>query len=299
MRPGSRARGHTLAAGHAALAYEVLPGPRDAESLVMIQGLGMQLIDWPDPLVAHLARSRRIVLFDNRDSGLSSTFGPPREPDALRRAAALFDGAYEPQSYTLFDMADDVVRLMDHLDLASAHLLGFSMGGMVAQIVAALHPARVRTLTSLMSAGGEPWFDCTPEIRAALIRSMVGFPSLDDAVTDSVAAAPLYGVRARGQSASDLAAHARRSFTRAYRPGGVLRQANAIRASGDRAELLRRISAATNVIHGLQDDCIPPRQAVRAAHLIAGSRLHLLPGVGHDLHDLTDLELVSPEHAPD
>jgi pimeloyl-ACP methyl ester carboxylesterase len=215
----------------ASLACRIL-GSANREPVLLIPGLGMQLVDWPAALVEALLARYRVVLFDNRDSGLSSRFGPQFERDALARGRRLFAGAADPASYALTDMASDVVSLMDGLDLTACHLIGFSMGGMIAQIVAAAYPERTLSLVSLMSSGGEPWIDCTSAAREAMLRSMAGFTAREHAMADSVAAARLYGVRASTLDAEVLAYAAARSFDRAYLPGGVLRQALAMRASG-------------------------------------------------------------------
>jgi pimeloyl-ACP methyl ester carboxylesterase len=246
----------------------------------------MQLVDWPAGLVEALLARYRVVLFDNRDSGLSSRFGPQFERDALARGRRLFAGAADPSSYALTDMASDVVSLMDGLDLTACHLIGFSMGGMIAQIVAATYPERTLSLVSLMSSGGEPWIDCTSAAREAMLRSMAGFAAREHAMADCVAAARLYGVRASTLDVAVLACTAARSFDRAYLPGGVLRQALAMRASGDRTIFLRGIQAPTTVIHGRRDVCIAFQQGVRAAGLIPDARLIPIDDAGHDVADV-------------
>jgi pimeloyl-ACP methyl ester carboxylesterase len=267
------------------LACRVL-GLVGGEPVILIPGLGMQLVDWPNGLIEALAARYRVVLFDNRDCGRSARFGPRFEKDALTRGVRLFAGEADSATYALADMAGDVVCLMDRLDLTACHLIGFSMGGMIAQIVAASHPRRTLSLVSLMSSGGEAWIDCTSDVRKAMLRSMVGFTKRESAIADSVAAARLYGVRAATMDRDVLAAAAARSFDRAYAPGGVLRQALAIRASGERTVFLKGIRAPTTVIHGRQDVCIAFHQGARAAELIPRARLVPIDEAGHDVADI-------------
>jgi pimeloyl-ACP methyl ester carboxylesterase len=257
-----------------------------AEPVILIPGLGMQLVDWPSGLIEALAARYQVVLLDNRDCGRSARFGPRFEKDALARGVRLFAGCADSASYALADMAGDVISLMDRLDLKACHLIGFSMGGMIAQIVAAAYPERTLSLVSLMSSGGEAWIDCTSEAREAMLRSMAGFTTRDHAIADSVAAARLYGVRAATADGAVLAAAAARSFARAYLPGGVLRQALAMRASGERSAFLKGIRAPTTVIHGRQDVCIAFHQGTRAAELIPGARFVPIDDAGHDVADV-------------
>ena len=147
--------------GAFSLAHELRPGPKGAEPMILIQGLGMQLTDWPPMFLDAFATRYHLILVDNRDSGLSAQFGPTFEFNADKRACDLFGPAPELARYTMFDMAADVVSTMNKLAVPAAHFLGFSMGGMIAQIIAADHPTRVLSLISLMSSGGEPWLDCT------------------------------------------------------------------------------------------------------------------------------------------
>ncbi|MDE1173782.1 MAG: alpha/beta hydrolase [Parvibaculaceae bacterium] len=267
-------------------------GPGDGEPVLLIQGLGMQLVDWPQPFIEALAQRYRVITFDNRDCGLSTSFGPAFEPDAMARGRRLFAGQGEPASdtppapYTLFDMADDAVHLMDRLGLKACHLIGFSMGGMIAQIVAATHPERALSLTSLMSSDGSAWIDCSAMAREAMLRSMAGFTEREKAVEDGVAAARLYGVKAARLSGTVLARAISGSMARAYNPGGILRQALAMAATGARQSLLADIDVPTTVIHGQHDICIAPEQGRRAAARIPGARFVALPEAGHDVEDV-------------
>lgn len=261
-------------------------GSASAEPVLLIQGLGMQLVDWPEPLIEALASRYRVISFDNRDCGHSTSFGPAFEPDALARGQRLFSGPDESAPYTLFDMADDAVHLMDRLGLPACHLIGFSMGGMIAQIIAAKYPERTLSLVSLMSSDGSAWIECSALAREAMLRSMAGFTDREKAVEDGVNGARLYGVKALGLHREELAAAVSRSMERAYNPGGILRQTLAIRASGERISLLGRIDAPVMVIHGKRDVCIAFEQGKRTSGHIPGARFIAIHDAGHDVADV-------------
>lgn len=268
------------------LHYEVL-GPERGEPLLLVMGLGSQLIQWPESLCRDLAaRGFRVIRFDNRDVGYSADADAGLRfsirGDFLRSRVGLPSG---PSNYTLHDMVDDVVGLMDALGIARAHLAGVSMGGMISQIAAGRHPQRVASLTSIMSGTNHPRIRQT---RLDLLLRLGNRPALAtrDAVieyraeTQRLIASPAW---CRAPSVyRELAA---RQYDRAYRPGGVLRQTHAIIATGCFEDLLRTIRAPTQVIHGLQDPLLRPACGRRSAAVIPGARLEMIEGMAHDYPD--------------
>lgn len=261
-------------------------GPPGAPAVLMIMGLAMQLTQWPAPLVGELlARGLRVVRFDNRDAGLSQGFdalGVPSLP-----LAGLKHWLHLPlrPPYALAEMANDALGVLDALGLAQAHVVGVSMGGMIAQHLAAQHPARVASLTLLMTSSGArhlPW----PAARVQ--RLMLHRPDPRDA--QAVIAHQCRLWRAIGSPAYPApeavlrdrlaAAHAR-----AYRPAGTARQLLAVLADPDRTPLLRTLAVPTTVIHGLADPLVRPAAGEQLAQQIAGARWVPIEGMGHDLPD--------------
>lgn len=251
------------------LAYERLG---DGPPVLLIMGIGAQLVGWPDGFCAALVeRGLQVVRFDNRDVGESTHLtGTPdlRDP----RTAG----------YTLHDLARDTVGLMDALGLDGAHLVGASMGGFIAQTVAIDHPARVRSLTSMMSTTGAPGVGQPhPEALALFAR---GTPrTRDEVVATMVQAARVVGSTAFEVDLEAAAARAGRAYDRGYDPGGMLRQAAAVIASGDRTEALGHVRVPALVIHGTADRMIDVSGGRATAAAIPGAELWLVDGLGHDL----------------
>ncbi|MEV0296271.1 alpha/beta hydrolase [Nocardia sp. NPDC050710] len=247
--------------------------------LVLIAGLGQQMHDWPDGLCAPLADlGYNVIRFDNRDVGKSTHFGfrPPGPVDLLRKR-------WHTDQYDLADMAADTVGLLDVLGLNSAHLVGMSMGGMIAQTVAARYPDRVASLTSIMSTTGAPRVG-----RPALStwRLMFGRPARnrDEHIASAVRMYRHISSRGYPFDESAVAAAAAATWDRDPRPAaGVGRQLAGILKSGDRTAELGAVAAPTLVVHGDRDLMVNPTGATRTARAIAGARLHTLPGMGHDL----------------
>ncbi len=264
------------------LAYETTGSPDDPP-LLLVSGLGTQLISWDDGLCALLADAgRSVIRFDNRDAGLSSTFGDdPVDLAAVIRAMASGDMATARSlaPYTLSDMAQDAMELLDVLGIDRAHVVGASMGGMIAQTMAIEHPDRVRTLTSIMSTTGEPEFGrSTREARKVLLAPA---PTEREAfIEDSVRALEWHSKRY--PDPDEVRALAARSFDRSFRPAGTARQLAGITASGSRADGLRSLDVPTLVIHGLDDTLIDPSGGRRTAELVPGAELLLVPDMGHD-----------------
>jgi pimeloyl-ACP methyl ester carboxylesterase len=239
---------------------------------------------WPDELCATLAGAGHyVVRFDNRDVGLSTKLEQPRRPKLVRAALAARLGFKVRAPYTLDDMARDTVGLLDALELPRAHVVGASMGGMIAQIVAARHPQRVDSLTLIMSTSGNPRL---PQARLDLQLRLVRRPLAGDRETLIRHSMDLW--RAIGSPqfpAGDevLRAKVERSYDRSSYRHGLARQTLAIIASGSRVPLLKRITAPTLVIHGAEDPLVPVAAGHDLAQHIPGARLSIIPGMGHDL----------------
>ena len=258
-------------------------GARANPRALFIHGLGCQLVQWPDALLDGMVASGLCaVTFDNRDAGLSH--GPDVRPPSIEALLAERDAPGSLQAaYTLSDMAQDAVELLDHLGQAGAHVIGLSMGGMIAQHMAIEHPERVYSLTSIMSSTGDP---ALPPGDAEVERKL-----LATLATESAAVAIVHQVdawRAFGGPHYDseecgIARFARRSVTRAYRPEGTARQLAAILADGDRSGALADLVVPTLVIHGKADPLVPFAAGIATAEAIPGAQLLAIEQMGHDL----------------
>ena len=260
-------------------------GSPAGEPLVLIMGLGMQLIAWHEDFVQSLvSRGFRVIRFDNRDIGLSQNFdhlGLPNLPmEALKLAMRL--PVHSP--YSLADMANDTAGLLDVMGIRSAHICGASMGGMVAQQLAARHPQRVKSLTLMMTTSGARRLPGPSlRVRAAMLSRPDDPQSVDSVIDYYVKLYKLIG--SPGYPATDeyLTRRLGMSVRRSYRPRGSARQLTAIAADGDRSPLLARIKAPTQVLHGTDDPLVPVAAGRDLAEQIAGARLDLIEGMGHDL----------------
>jgi pimeloyl-ACP methyl ester carboxylesterase len=264
------------------LEYETSGSPADP-ALLLVMGFGAQMIGWPQAFCERLAAGGRFVVsFDNRDCGLSEKLDG-QEVDLAAIAAAASAGDFERAealaAYTLSDMSDDALALLAALGIERAHVLGSSMGGMIAQTMAIEHPERLLTLTSMMSTTGESEFgQSTPEAQQALLTPA---PADRAGYVDAAERSMIW----RSKRYADLAAVrelAGAGHDRCYCPEGVTRQLAAMIASGSRAEKLRRVQTPTLVIHGLDDTLIAPSGGERTAALIPGAELLLLEDMGHD-----------------
>ncbi|MDQ1923390.1 alpha/beta fold hydrolase [Massilia pseudoviolaceinigra] len=273
-----------LTANGIRIAYETAGDPKDTP-LLLIMGLGMQLTAWPDDFVDGLVElGFYVIRFDNRDSGLSTKFdhaGTPSLPLAWLKKLVRWPLR---SAYTLADMADDALGVLSALGVARAHVVGASMGGMIAQILAARHPERVISLTSIMSDSGRRGLPGpTREARAVLMRPARNARDLDSLVTHMVHTMRVIGSPAYPTPERLLRERIARSIKRNVCPGGVARQLVAIAATGDRSELLKSIRVRTLVIHGAADPLVPLAGGQDTARLIPGARLDVIEGMGHDL----------------
>lgn len=259
------------------LCYQEMGDP-GGEPLLLVMGLATQMIAWDEEFCAMLAaRGFRVVRFDNRDIGRSTKLREAGVPSMLE----MMVGRGKPP-YLLRDMAADTVGLMDHLGIEAAHLVGASMGGMIAQSVAIEHPERTRSLVSIMSTTGSrrvghPSYRTfglllgeRPREREAMVERVVK--------TFKVIGSPGYPFEE--EHVRELAG---RSYDRGHSAAGIARQLHAITASGDRTPGLRRLDVPTAVIHGKNDVLVNPSGGRATAKAVPGARLKLIDGMGHDL----------------
>jgi pimeloyl-ACP methyl ester carboxylesterase len=262
-------------------------GPRDGRPLLLVAGLGMQLHSWPAELCDALAaEGLRVVRFDNRDAGRSSR--SPQPPPGRRE---LLLRRIRPGRYDLGDLADDALGLLHALDLAPAHVVGVSMGGMIGQTLAARHPEAVRSLVSIVSSTGDRRVG--QPARSTVLR-LLRRPaaSRDEAVERAVAFFRHIGSHGFPFDEERLRAEAGRAFDRGHDPAGTSRQLAAILKSGDRTAELARIRVPTLVIHGDRDRMVHPSGGAATAAAIPGARLETIAGMGHDLPRETWPQLV-------
>jgi pimeloyl-ACP methyl ester carboxylesterase len=266
------------------IAYETSGNPQDP-AVLLIMGLGMQLISWPQDLVDGLAEQGYYVIrFDNRDAGLSSKFNHLKKPKLL--LAYLKSLVRWPQrpAYTLHDMAEDARGLLDALGVARAHVVGASMGGMIAQIFASRFGGRTLSLTSIMSSSGRRGLPGpTPTARNMLMQGPADPSDRRQVVDHAVATFRAIGSPAFPTPETILRTNVERALARSTNPAGVARQMIAIVASGDRTPLLKNIACPTLVIHGAADPLVPVACGEDTASAIPGATLHVIEGMGHDL----------------
>jgi pimeloyl-ACP methyl ester carboxylesterase len=262
--------------GGITLCYETFGDPSDPGAL-LIMGLGAQMVTWQDDFCEELAeRGLYVVRFDNRDIGRSTHLqGPPPSLRQLLRYSV-------PARYTLADMAQDTVGLMDELEIASAHVVGASMGGMIAQSIAARHPMRVRSLVSMMSSTGGRWVG-RPALSSYAIFLRKAPRQRDAFIEHAARLFAKVGSRGIPQDIEGTRRIAALSFDREIDRTGAGRQLAAIIASGDRTAELQRIAAPTLVIHGSVDPLVSPSGGRATARAIAGAELMMIEGMGHDL----------------
>ena len=257
--------------GAVAIEYETF-GERTNEAVLLINGLGSQMTRWPETFCALLVDKGLFpIRFDNRDVGLSTWLK-------------------EGDKYTAADMAADAAAMLDAVGKAKAHIVGVSMGGMIAQEFAAAYPQRTLSLTSIMSNTGNPELpQATPEAMAVLTRRAPS-PLEDEAgfLDHSVASQKVTGSPAYPFDEADLRIQLLADAKRAYYPAGFTRQMAAITATGDRRALLKTITAPTLVVHGAEDPLVPLPGGEDTALNIPGAELIILPGVGHDLPTALD-----------
>lgn len=255
----------------------------DGPPVLLVMGIGAQMIYWPEGFCDQLAEEGfRVIRFDNRDVGASSRLHHLGVPPLGRTLLGALGGARIRAPYSLEDMADDTAQLLDALDIEAAHVVGCSMGGMIAQTLAFTHPHRVRSLVSMMSTTGR---------RAALMSEPRALRALlspaartrEAAIENAVALFRV--IRSTGFEFDEASVRERAglAWDRGYDPRGFLRQLAAIAATGDRTARLRFVRAKTLVLHGSVDPLIRPLGGRLTAEAIPGARLEIVEGMGHDL----------------
>jgi pimeloyl-ACP methyl ester carboxylesterase len=262
-------------AGAVELAYETFGEP-GRPPVLLVTGIGSQMIAWHEDFCTALALGRYVIRFDNRDVGESQWL------DGEVDLAACLAGDTSSAVYTLEDMADDAAGLLDALGLESAHVVGASLGGMIAQTVAIRHPSRVRTLTSIMSTTGEPGV-ATPTEEATQALLTPPAKTREEAGELIVGVRRVIGSPGFPRDEADIRERAGRAFDRGVNPAGFQRQLAAVYASGDRTEALRELDVPTLVAHGEEDPLIPVSGGRATAAAIPGAQLWTVPGMGHDL----------------
>ena len=262
------------------LEYDHFGNPTDP-ALLLIMGFTAQMVVWDEEFCKQLAdRGHFVIRFDNRDCGLSTKLhGVPSNSDAVIMAA-MMETEMPPVPYTLSDMAADAMQVLDHLNIERAHIMGASMGGMIAQTVAIEHPHRTKTLISVMSQPGE--LTVGQPTQEAMELIVTPAPSDRD---EYIAFAPKWQLWQSKKYRSDEVSrrNAIRDFDRSNYPEGGPRQMAAIYASGSRAEGLQKLEVPTLVIHGTDDQLITPSGGERTAELIPNSTLLMVDDMGHDM----------------
>jgi pimeloyl-ACP methyl ester carboxylesterase len=266
----------TAKSGNIELTYDTFGDPA-APPMLLIMGLGGQMIRWDDAFCkAIAAQGRWVIRFDNRDVGLSTKFDEAGVPDVI----ALVQGKPVDTPYKLKDMADDAVGLLDSLGIKEADIVGVSMGGMIAQTMAIHYPERVRTLTSIMSSTGNPGLpQPKPEAMAVLLTPPVS--NRDDYITNSLQSSKVLHGPTYPLDEDYVRKWAGHQYDRCYHPQGFSRQLGAILTSGSRNEELGKLKIPTLVIHGDVDPLVPVEGGKDTAKSIPDAKLVIIKGMGH------------------
>lgn len=274
----------TAHAGDVDIAYEDMGDPNDP-AVLLIMGLGAQLLLWREGFCERLVNlGLRVIRFDNRDVGLSTKIeGKHTGAPLLPRMARSYLGKPSPAVYTLENMADDAAALLDHLHVEQAHIVGGSMGGMIAQVFAARYQHRTKTLAVIFSSNNQSMLP-PPGLRQ--LRAVTTRPkdtSRDGVIANAMKVGRIIGSPGYPVPEDQARANAVEGYDRSYYPAGVARQFAAIMGSGSLLEYDKQITAPTVVIHGKADKLMRPSGGRAVAKAIRRSRLVLFDGMGHDL----------------
>ena len=262
--------------------YETFGNESD-KPLLLINGLGSQMINWDEEFIQFLVdRGFFVIRFDNRDVGLSTKIEEAGEPNMMEAYMAIQAGRPFEPPYTLEDMADDVIGLLDSLNIRRAHICGFSMGGMIVQVIALRHPSHVLSLTSISSTTGNPDLPRgDPEVGKVMMTPAP--PERKGYIEYYVKLRRLqYGSRFPYDEAKNREI-AGRFFDRSFYPPGIGRQSLAVMVNGNRKSKLSSIKVPTLIIHGSNDPVIPVESGKDTHEAIIGSKLIIIEGMGHSL----------------
>ena len=258
-------------------------GRRGDRPLLLVMGLGAQMIHWRQEFCEQLADAGHFVIrYDNRDTGLSTKFDAAGVPDMAAIMAQMAAGEPFETPYTLVDMADDGFGVLDALDVPAAHICGASMGGMIVQAMAIRNRGRVKSVTSIMSTTGNRELPpAKPEAMAALM-SAPG-TTRDEVVARSISVSKVIGSPGYPADPAEVRERALEAYERAHYPVGVARQMAAVASNGSRKEALAKLDVPALVIHGKADPLVPVEGGIDTHEALRGSQLMVIDGMGHDL----------------
>ena len=273
-----------LQANGLTIEYDTFGDP-SGDPVLLIMGLGTQMIAWsPDFCNALVERGHYVIRFDNRDIGLSTKFEGAKAPGRLRYVIHHFLHVSLHAPYTLEDMADDAAGVLDALGIGSAHVVGASMGGMIAQLLTINHPARVKSLVSLMSSSGDSRLPrARPDVVEHIFNKRPNTGDANEMLEHLLKSAQLLGSPAYARSPDEWRELITMSVQRSFYPMGFVRQMAAIVNDGSRVQRLTAIERPTLVIHGSEDPLIPVEHGIDTAKHIKGAKLEIIEGMGHDI----------------
>jgi pimeloyl-ACP methyl ester carboxylesterase len=263
--------------------YETF-GAKSDPALLLIMGLGAQLTLWPEALCEGLAaKGFFVVRYDNRDVGLSTDFSKAGVPNLMEAFARLMRGEKVDAPYQLNDMAADAIGLLDALGIDRAHMVGASMGGMIAQILAAIHPQRTRSMVSIMSTSGRPGLPMGKPEAVAMLSAQPPGTAREQLIAHAIKLRTVIGSPGFPADPAELRALVERNIDRRWYPQGAARQYLAVMASGPRVDLLKTVKIPTLVLHGEDDPLLPVECGRDVASLVPGAKIETFPGWGHDV----------------
>ncbi|WP_295140064.1 alpha/beta fold hydrolase [uncultured Reyranella sp.] len=273
--------------------YETF-GNRKDPALLLIMGLGAQLTLWPESLCEGLAgQGLFVVRYDNRDVGLSTDFDQWGLPNLMDAMARLMKGQKVDAPYLLSDMAADAIGLLDALGIDRAHMVGGSMGGMIAQVIAATHPTRTRSLVSIMSTSGRYGLPAGKPEAVAMLSAQPEGTAREQLIAHGMKLRTVISGPGYPTDPATMRALVERNIDRRYYPPGAARQYLAIMASGPRVDLLKTVRVPTLVLHGEDDPLLPVECGRDVAALVPGAKIETFPGWGHDVPEQMVPKLVS------
>jgi len=257
-------------------------GPEGATPILFVNGYTSTMMNWPAELMDGLkARGFRVIRYDNRDVGKSEKL--KGLPNIREVAAAVREGRKPDIPYTLADMAADGIGVLDALGIERAHVMGISMGGMIVQQMAINHPDRLISVTSIMSTTGNPDLPQATDEALAALQAQPESENREDIIRHRMKGRRVYQSPAYPRSDEALYELCAREYDHMYYPEGGLRQYAAIVGDGSRVERLKDVAVPFLVVHGLADPLVPPEGGIDTTKAVAGARLEMIEGMGHDL----------------